>query len=211
MTIADRSTASRSRSKTSSISATRRRRPRRECARDTSRDAMRRSSDACVRLARSSSARRTFTSSRSARRTRTRRTVRSCIRSTTLARRVARLADRPRRCWPEWRTPSIGTDTGGSIRIPAAACGLVGLKPTIGEIPIDGIVPLSESFDHAGPLCLSVEDAALLYGVLRGIPNPVVPAPRDVSGLRFGIPAPVLLRSDRPSGRSRASTNPASD
>src|SRR6188472_872959 len=83
---------------------------------------------------------------------------------------------------------SIGTDTGGSIRIPAAACGLVGLKPTIGEIPIDGIVPLSESFDHAGPMCLSVEDAALLYGVLRGVPNPVAPAPRETSGLRFGIP-----------------------
>ena len=88
---------------------------------------------------------------------------------------------------------TIGTDTGGSIRIPSAACGLVGLKPTIGEIPIDGIVPLSESFDHAGPICLSVEDAALLYGVLRGIPNPVVPAPRDVSGLRFGIPRPYFF------------------
>jgi len=67
------------------------------------------------------------------------------------------------------------------------------LKPTIGEIPIDGIVPLSESFDHAGPICLSVEDAALLYGVLRGIPNPVVPTPRDVSGLRFGIPRPYFF------------------
>jgi aspartyl-tRNA(Asn)/glutamyl-tRNA(Gln) amidotransferase subunit A len=88
---------------------------------------------------------------------------------------------------------TIGTDTGGSIRIPSAACGLVGLKPTIGEIPIDGIVPLSESFDHAGPICLSVEDAALLYGVLRGIPNPVAPAPRDVSGLRFGIPRPYFF------------------
>ena len=88
---------------------------------------------------------------------------------------------------------TVGTDTGGSIRIPSAACGLVGLKPTIGEIPIDGIVPLSESFDHAGPICLSVEDAALLYGVLRGIPNPVVPTPRDVSGLRFGIPRPYFF------------------
>ena len=88
---------------------------------------------------------------------------------------------------------SIGTDTGGSIRIPAAACGLVGLKPTIGEIPIDGIVPLSESLDHAGPMCLSVEDAALLYGVLRGVPNPVAPTPRETSGLRFGIPRPYFF------------------
>src|SRR5215510_6612048 len=45
---------------------------------------------------------------------------------------------------------SIGTDTGGSIRIPAAACGLVGLKATIGELPTDGIVPLSETLDHVG-------------------------------------------------------------
>jgi len=88
---------------------------------------------------------------------------------------------------------TIGTDTGGSIRIPSAACGLVGLKPTLGEIPLDGIVPLSESFDHAGPLCLSVDDAAILYGVLRGIPDPVVPTPRDVSGLRFGIPRPYFF------------------
>jgi len=83
---------------------------------------------------------------------------------------------------------SIGTDTGGSIRIPSAACGLVGLKPTIGELPIDGIVPLSESLDHPGPMCLTVEDTALFYGVLRGIPNPTPPSARDVSGLRFGIP-----------------------
>ena len=54
---------------------------------------------------------------------------------------------------------SIGTDTGGSIRIPAAACGLVGLKPALGEIPTDGIVPLSATMDHVGPLCRSVEDA----------------------------------------------------
>jgi aspartyl-tRNA(Asn)/glutamyl-tRNA(Gln) amidotransferase subunit A len=88
---------------------------------------------------------------------------------------------------------SIGTDTGGSIRIPSAACGLVGLKPTIGEIPIDGIVPLSESLDHPGPMCLSVEDAALFYGVLRGVPNPTPPSARDVSGLRFGIPRPYFF------------------
>ena len=88
---------------------------------------------------------------------------------------------------------SIGTDTGGSVRIPAAACGLVGLKPTIGEIPTDGVVPLSETLDHVGPLCLSVEDTALLYGVLRGISNPETPAARDVRGLRFGIPRAYFL------------------
>ena len=46
---------------------------------------------------------------------------------------------------------ALGTDTGGSIRIPAAACGIVGLKPTLGEISTDGVVPLSYTFDHLGP------------------------------------------------------------
>ena len=63
---------------------------------------------------------------------------------------------------------SIGTDTGGSIRIPSAACGLVGLKPAIGEISTDGVVPLSRTMDHVGPLCRSVEDAALVYHALKG-------------------------------------------
>ena len=63
---------------------------------------------------------------------------------------------------------SIGTDTGGSIRIPSAACGLVGLKPGFGEIPLDGVVPLSTTLDHAGPICRSAEDAAIVYDVLRG-------------------------------------------
>jgi aspartyl-tRNA(Asn)/glutamyl-tRNA(Gln) amidotransferase subunit A len=88
---------------------------------------------------------------------------------------------------------SIGTDTGGSIRIPSAACGLVGLKATFGELPTDGIVPLSETLDHVGPMCLSVEDAALLYGVLRGMPTPETPAPRDVRGMRFGVPRAYFL------------------
>ena len=62
---------------------------------------------------------------------------------------------------------SIGSDTGGSIRIPAAACGLVGLKATLGEIPTAGVVPLSGTMDHVGPICRSVEDAGILYDVLR--------------------------------------------
>jgi aspartyl-tRNA(Asn)/glutamyl-tRNA(Gln) amidotransferase subunit A len=63
---------------------------------------------------------------------------------------------------------SIGTDTGGSVRIPAAACGLVGLKPSVGDISTDGVVPLSTTLDAVGPLCRSVDDAALLYHALRG-------------------------------------------
>ena len=81
---------------------------------------------------------------------------------------------------------SVGTDTGGSVRIPAAACGLVGLKPSLGDIELDGIVPLSPTMDHVGPLCRSVEDAQLLYDALRG--NEAQPQPgRDVRGMRFGV------------------------
>jgi aspartyl-tRNA(Asn)/glutamyl-tRNA(Gln) amidotransferase subunit A len=64
---------------------------------------------------------------------------------------------------------SVGTDTGGSIRIPAAACGIVGLKPGWGEIAADGVVPLSRQLDHVGPLVRSVADATIMYDVLRGV------------------------------------------
>ncbi len=63
---------------------------------------------------------------------------------------------------------SIGTDTGGSIRIPAAACGVVGLKPTQGELITEGIVPLAPTLDHVGPLANTVGDAALIYQVMAG-------------------------------------------
>ena len=63
---------------------------------------------------------------------------------------------------------AIGTDTGGSIRIPAAACGIVGLKPTLGELTCDGIVPLSATCDHVGPMALTVADAGLLFQAMKG-------------------------------------------
>ena len=81
---------------------------------------------------------------------------------------------------------SIGTDTGGSVRIPSAACGLVGLKPSLGEISVDGVVPLSTTMDHVGPLCRSVEDAAAVYDVLRR-QAPSALGSRDVRGLRVGV------------------------
>ncbi len=82
---------------------------------------------------------------------------------------------------------AVGTDTGGSVRIPAAVCGLVGLKPSSGEIPLRGVVPLSRSLDHAGPLCRSVSDARALFGVLSGHSTQTNSATRDPRGLRFGV------------------------
>jgi aspartyl-tRNA(Asn)/glutamyl-tRNA(Gln) amidotransferase subunit A len=87
---------------------------------------------------------------------------------------------------------SIGTDTGGSIRIPASLCGVVGLKPSFGDVSTDGIVPLSASLDHVGPLCRSVGDARLLHEVLAGSTPPagVVTGPR---GLRLAVPRAYFL------------------
>jgi len=63
---------------------------------------------------------------------------------------------------------SIGTDTGGSIRIPSAACGTVGLKPGYGELSCEGVVALSTTLDHIGPMARSVVDAAIMFAVLKG-------------------------------------------
>ena len=63
---------------------------------------------------------------------------------------------------------AIGTDTGGSVREPAAFCGLVGLKATYGRVSTDGVFPLSQSLDHVGPLCRTVTDAALMFEVMAG-------------------------------------------
>src|SRR5580692_9676117 len=63
---------------------------------------------------------------------------------------------------------ALGTDTGGSIRTPASFCGVVGIKPTYGLVSIRGIIPLTVSLDHCGPLVRSVEDAAILLNVLAG-------------------------------------------
>ena len=94
---------------------------------------------------------------------------------------------------------AIGTDTGGSVRIPAAWCGIVGLKVTAGRISTYGVLPLSSTLDTPGPLARSVEDAALIYRVLSGADPrdpqtlawaPVDPLPtlrRGVAGLRLAV------------------------
>jgi aspartyl-tRNA(Asn)/glutamyl-tRNA(Gln) amidotransferase subunit A len=79
---------------------------------------------------------------------------------------------------------SIGTDTGGSIRIPASACGVVGLKPGFGEVSLRGVVPLSTSLDHAGPLARTVMDAAMVWTALTGHH---AEAPAAPAGLRLGL------------------------
>jgi aspartyl-tRNA(Asn)/glutamyl-tRNA(Gln) amidotransferase subunit A len=83
---------------------------------------------------------------------------------------------------------TLGTCTGGSIRIPAAACGIVGLKPSFGEVSTHGIVPLSRTFDHAGPLTQSVGDACLVYHALLGDAGATPPAPMPLTGLRLAVP-----------------------
>ncbi|HEX5983674.1 MAG TPA: Asp-tRNA(Asn)/Glu-tRNA(Gln) amidotransferase subunit GatA [Solirubrobacterales bacterium] len=95
---------------------------------------------------------------------------------------------------------AIGTDTGGSIRQPAAFCGIVGLKPTYGSISRYGMIAFASSLDQCGPLTRTVKDAALLLGLLQGrdpcdstsvgIEGGVsLPDREDLSGLRFGVPA----------------------
>lgn len=74
---------------------------------------------------------------------------------------------------------ALGTDTGGSIRIPASLCGVVGLKPTYGRVSLQGVMPLSWNLDHVGPLTRTVRDAALLLQVLAGF-DPHDPASADV-------------------------------
>src|SRR5438874_11884110 len=82
---------------------------------------------------------------------------------------------------------SVGTDTGGSIRIPAAACGTVGLKPTYGEVSTDGVVPLSRTLDHVGPLASSVFGAYAMYHALLGDASPRPLAAAPLAGLRLGV------------------------
>ena len=97
-------------------------------------------------------------------------------------------------------TVGMGTDTAGSIRIPASLCGTVGLKPTYGRTSRRGVAPLSWSLDHAGPLTRNVRDAALVLGAIAGydrldpacvdvpVPDYTADLNRGVADLRIGVP-----------------------
>lgn len=84
---------------------------------------------------------------------------------------------------------ALGTDTGGSIRIPASYCGIVGLKPTYGRVSCAGVFPLSWSLDHVGPMARTVADVSLALAVLDGREPRSVQAPDriELRGLRIGI------------------------
>ena len=81
----------------------------------------------------------------------------------------------------------IGSDTGGSVRLPASWNDLVGLKTTSGRLSLEGVVPLVNSFDTVGPLCRSVEDAALLLSALEGRPPMDLRGALTLKGRRFGV------------------------
>jgi aspartyl-tRNA(Asn)/glutamyl-tRNA(Gln) amidotransferase subunit A len=95
---------------------------------------------------------------------------------------------------------ALGSDTGGSIRIPASLCGVVGLKPTYGRVSLRGVIPLSWTLDHAGPMARRVRDVALLYALIAGhdpldagsadVPgdDPLASIDDGVRGLRLGLP-----------------------
>src|SRR5438105_15169433 len=87
---------------------------------------------------------------------------------------------------------AIGTDTGGSVRIPAALCGITGFKPTQYRIPRDGAVPLSTTLDSIGPLANSIACCAIADAVMAGEP-PIAPAAVPVEAMRLGVPQSYVL------------------
>lgn len=91
---------------------------------------------------------------------------------------------------------SLGTDTRASLRVPTALCGVVGFKPTFGSVPTDGIVPLSWTMDHLGPIARTVDDAAALLEVLQGRSLADAGAGVTHGRLVAGVPPGVLEAAD---------------
>ena len=87
---------------------------------------------------------------------------------------------------------AIGTDTGGSVRIPAAFCGIAGFKPTQYRVPRDGVTPLSTTLDSIGPLANSIACCAVTDAVMAG-EAPVAPPPLPVAGMRLAVPQSFVL------------------
>ncbi len=86
----------------------------------------------------------------------------------------------------------IGSDTGGSVRIPAALCGLTGWKPTASRVSREGVYPLSTSFDSIGPIAADIACCALIDGILSGDPASPPQRREDLRGARFALPSPLL-------------------
>jgi len=103
---------------------------------------------------------------------------------------------------------ALGTDTGGSIRLPAAYCGIVGLKPTYGRVSTRGVLPLAWSFDHVGPMTRSVADTAAMLRAIAGydakdpasiersVPDYTAALQRSISGFRVGVPREYFAALD---------------
>ncbi|MBR0655313.1 amidase [Plastoroseomonas arctica] len=88
---------------------------------------------------------------------------------------------------------ALGSDTGGSCRIPAALNGVVGWKPTAKRVPLTGVLPLSPTLDSIGPLARSVADCALVDALMAGGEDPLPPIARPLAGLRLGLPRGTYL------------------
>ena len=109
---------------------------------------------------------------------------------------------------------ALGSDTGGSIRIPASLCGLSGLKPTYGRVSRAGVLPLSWSLDHVGPMCRTAADCALMLGAMAGhdprdpttsrapVPDYRAALTGEVKGLRVGLLGAFFLESASPEVRA---------
>jgi aspartyl-tRNA(Asn)/glutamyl-tRNA(Gln) amidotransferase subunit A len=109
---------------------------------------------------------------------------------------------------------ALGSDTGGSIRLPSALCGLTGIKPTYGRVSRAGVLPLAWSMDHVGPMCRSAVDCALMLGAMAGYDprdptTSVLPVPDygaaltgQVKGLRIGLLRAFFLESAGPQQRA---------